>query len=108
MGGLLTLLEVQPSSQAATSNPLFDCTLAKHHRCTAASVARVRQIADQYTGFGQPVMPTFKIIATVASAFAGSDGNYSNEFPTSKFEPWIAAAAVNCFHVVLDLQSGVS
>jgi hypothetical protein len=71
-----------------------------------ASVARVRQIADQYAGFGQPVVPTFEIIATVASAFAGSDGNYSNEFPTSKFEPWVAAAAVNRLHVVLDLQSG--
>lgn len=71
-----------------------------------ASVARARRIAEQYAGFGQPVVPTFEIIATVASAFAGGDGNYSNEFPTSKFEPWVAAAAANRLHVVLDLQSG--
>lgn len=71
-----------------------------------AAVVRARQVANQYEGFGQPVVPTFEIIATVASAFAGSDGDYSNEFPTSKFEPWVAAAAANRFHVVLDLQSG--
>jgi hypothetical protein len=71
-----------------------------------ASVARARQVADQYVGLGGPVVPTFEILATVASEFAGSDGDYSNEFPSSKFTPWIAAAAANKFHVVLDLQSG--
>ncbi len=71
-----------------------------------AAVARARRVADEYVGFGQPVVPTFEILATVASAFAGSDGDYSNEFPASKFQPWIDAATANAYHVVLDLQSG--
>ncbi len=71
-----------------------------------AAIRRARRVASQYEGFGRPVVPTLEIIATVASSSAGGDGDYSNEYPASKFQPWIDAAANADSHVVLDLQSG--
>ncbi len=70
------------------------------------AVARAKAVAAPYGEFGRPVVPTFEIITTVASSSAGSDGDYSNEFPDSKFQPWIDAALANDMHVILDLQSG--
>ncbi len=70
------------------------------------AVERAKSVADQYASLGRPVVPTFEIIATVASSSAGADGDYSNEFPASKFQPWIDAARANDMHVILDLQSG--
>lgn len=72
----------------------------------ARSIDRTLAVAAQYAPFGRPVVPTFEIIATVASSAAGADGDYSNEFPASKFEPWIEAAATRGMHVILDLQPG--
>ncbi len=72
------------------------------------AVARAKTVAAPYGSFGRPVVPTFEIITTVASSEAGSDGDYSNEFPDSKFQPWIDAARANDMHVILDLQPGRS
>jgi hypothetical protein len=72
------------------------------------AVARAKLVAAPYTQFGRPVVPTFEIITTVASSEAGADGDYSNEFPDSKFQPWIDAALANDMHVILDLQPGRS
>lgn len=72
----------------------------------AAAVDRAQAVAAQYGSFGRPVVATFEIIATVASSSPGADGDYSNEFPDSKFQPWIEAARANRMHVILDLQSG--
>jgi hypothetical protein len=72
------------------------------------TVRRVQRVADSYTPFGRPVVPTFEIIATVASSSAGPDGDYSNEFASSKFRPWIDAASSANMHVILDLQPGRS
>lgn len=74
----------------------------------AATVQRARQMAQTYEGFGRPVVPTFEILASVASAFAGADGDYSNEFSIDKFLPHLDAAALNGFHCVFDLQTGRS
>ncbi|HEY7226416.1 MAG TPA: hypothetical protein VH561_22820 [Micromonosporaceae bacterium] len=72
-----------------------------------ASVERAKQVAAPYDAlFDEPVVPTFEIIVTVASGSAGSDGNYSNEFPVDKFRPWIEAAQQAGIYVVLDLQPG--
>jgi len=71
-----------------------------------AAVDRATTVAAQYAPFGRPVVPTFEIITTVASSSAGSDGDYSNEFPDSTFQPWLDAAGANDMHVILDLQSG--
>ncbi len=70
------------------------------------AVERARTVAAQYGPFGRPVVPTFEIITTVASSSAGSDGDYSNEFPASLFQPWIDAARNSGLHVILDLQPG--
>jgi hypothetical protein len=70
------------------------------------AVGRAKLVAGQYASLGRPVVPTFEIITTVASSEAGSDGDYSNEFPASKFQPWIDAALANDMHAILDLQSG--
>ncbi len=70
------------------------------------AVARAKAVAAPYGQFGRPVVPTFEIITTVASSEAGADGDYSNEFPDAKFQPWIDAAGANGMHVILDLQPG--
>ena len=72
------------------------------------TVERLRNLAAPYAAFGRPVLPTFEILASVASVAAGSDGDYSNEFAPELFQPWIDAAAANRFHVVFDLQTGRS
>ncbi len=72
----------------------------------ADSVERAAIVAADYEGFGPTVVPTFEIIASVASFEAGDDRDYSNETPTAQLQPWIDAADDAGFHVVLDLQSG--
>ena len=67
---------------------------------------RAIALAGQYARFGRSVVPTFEIITTVASSSAGADGDYSNEFPASKFVPWIDEAARRGIHVICDLQPG--
>ncbi len=73
-----------------------------------AGARRAIEVAAAYEGFGRRVVPTFEIIASVAAAQAGSDGDYSNEFSFDRFEPHLRAAAANGLHVVFDLQSGRS
>lgn len=73
-----------------------------------AGVERARLVAAAYEGFGKRVVPTFELIASVAAADAGGDGDYSNEFSYARFEPHIEAAAANGMHVVCDLQPGRS
>lgn len=72
------------------------------------AVRRARDVADSYRFYGLPVVPAFEIIASVAAANAGGDGDYSNEFGPAKFEPLLRAAEANDLHVVCDLQTGRS
>ena len=69
---------------------------------------RLRSIAEGYGEDGLAVLPTFEIIATVASASAGADGDYSSMTDREVIRPWIEAAAANGVYVVLDLQPGRS
>ena len=71
----------------------------------ARGVERLRSIADGYGADGSVVLPTFEIIATVASADAGG-GAYSAMTARDAIRPWIETAAANDMYVVLDLQSG--
>ncbi len=71
-----------------------------------AGARRAIDVAAAYEGFGRRVVPTFEIIASVASSEAGSDGDFSNEFSFDRFEPHLLAAAANDMHVVFDLQTG--
>lgn len=52
------------------------------------------------------VVPTLEVIVTVAAGTAGSDGNYSTEFPAENFVELIEAAADAGQYVVLDFQPG--
>ena len=72
------------------------------------AVERLRSIAEDYGADGSVILPTFEIIATVASASAGTDGDYSRETDLEVIRPWIETAAANGVYVVLDLQPGRS
>ena len=69
-------------------------------------VERLAEIASGYEEDGALILPTFEIIATVASAGAGRDGDYSAETDRDVIRPWIETAAANDVYVVLDLQPG--
>ena len=69
-------------------------------------VDRLRSIMEGYGADGSIVVPTFEIIATVASAGAGRDGDYSSETALDVIRPWIEIAAANDVYVVIDLQPG--
>ncbi len=72
-----------------------------------ASIARAKQVAQPYQAMSDvPVVPTFEIIATVASGSAGPDGNYSTEVALESLRPWVEKAAAAGMYVVLDLQPG--
>ena len=72
-----------------------------------ASIARAKQLAETYAPMSTvPVVPTFEIIATVADAAAGSDGNYSGESSVASLLPWVQQATAAGLYVVLDLQPG--
>lgn len=73
----------------------------------AASIARAKQMAAAYRPLSRlPVIPTFEIIATVAEASPGADGEYSYETPVSSLLPWVQRATASGMYVVLDLQPG--
>ncbi len=69
-------------------------------------VERLQSIMEGYGADGSIVLPTFEIIATVASAGAGRDGDYSSETARDVIRPWIEIADANDVYVVLDLQPG--
>jgi len=62
-------------------------------------------IAD-YAGDGSQVVPTFEMIASVASGGPTDDNDHSFEWPQETFDPWIEFAAATDMYVVFDLQSG--
>lgn len=73
------------------------------------TIERVKDLAAQYQPFSEePVVPALDLIATVASADPGSDGDYSSETPVEDLRPWVDAAEEQGVYVMLDLQSGRS
>ena len=72
-----------------------------------ASIARARRMAAAYRPLSRvPVVPAFEIIATVALAFPGPNGDYSNASDVSSLRPWVLRAIAAGMYVVLDLQPG--
>jgi hypothetical protein len=72
-----------------------------------ASVARVERLARKYRRVtDRTVVPTFEIIATVASSSAGKDKDYSTEASIATLTPLVDAAQKAGVYVVLDLQPG--
>jgi hypothetical protein len=73
----------------------------------AETVDRARRVAAEYESLvGEPVVPAFEIIATIASASAEPSGDYSRRTPPEELLPWIDAAGEAGIYVVLDLQPG--
>ncbi len=73
----------------------------------AASIKRAKLLAYKYRKVVKsPVVPTFEIIATVASAGAGKDKNYSAETKVKDLLPLIDAAEKAGVYVIIDLQPG--
>lgn len=74
-----------------------------------ASVARAKTLVRKYDRVGTAhFVPTFEIVATVASAGAGKDKNYSHEVAVSTLRPLVNAAGQAGLYVILDLQPGRS
>jgi hypothetical protein len=72
-----------------------------------ASIQRAKDTAAPYRDLvDATVVPTFEIIATVASSAPGPDGNYSAEADVETLRPWVEAAGQAGLYVVLDLQPG--
>ncbi len=72
-----------------------------------ASIARAKEVAADYEDLTDvPVVPTFEIIATIAQASAGADGDYSGEIAVKELRPWVEKAGEEGVYVVLDLQPG--
>jgi hypothetical protein len=71
------------------------------------AISRAREYAASYEPLVDvPVVPTFEIIATVASSSPGEDGDYSAEADVEALRPWVEAAGEAGVYVVLDLQPG--
>ncbi len=70
------------------------------------TLARMQPYLAEYAADGYQVIPTFELIASVASGTATDDGDYSYEWPTSTFEAWVSVAQANGMYVILDLQPG--
>lgn len=74
-----------------------------------ASLARVKKLAASYQPYSkQPILPTFEIIASVASASPTANNDYSSETSPSLLQAWVTAARTQGVYVVLDLQPGRS
>jgi hypothetical protein len=72
-----------------------------------ASIVRAGRVAAAYRPLTSArVIPAFEIIATVAEASPGPDGDYSYESPVASLRPWVRRAAAAGFYVILDLQAG--
>jgi len=72
-----------------------------------AAVQRAQDMAAVYQPLtDKTVVPMFEMMATVASATAGDDGNYSTEIPVEELRRWIDEAAAAGLYVVIDLQPG--
>lgn len=72
----------------------------------AETLEKMQGFIADYAGDGRKVVPTFEMIASVASAGPTEDGDYSYEWPIETLQPWVDFAAENDMYVVLDLQSG--
>ncbi len=73
------------------------------------SVIRAKDLAASYQKISEEkVVPTFEIIATVASANPTENDDYSSETSIDKLMPWVKEANKNGMYVVLDLQPGRS
>ena len=91
---------------ALYGNPTTSALGVLGEQSAEESVGRVMEVAAGYDADGASILPSFEIIATVASAFAGDDNDYSQEMTLETLRPWIEVAGHNGVYVILDLQPG--
>ena len=72
----------------------------------AEGLERMAPYLEEYAADGVQTIPTFEMIATLATARAGRDGDYSGEISVEDLMPWVEFAAQEGIYVVLDLQPG--
>ena len=72
----------------------------------AEGLERMAPYLEEYAVDGVQTIPTFEMIATLATARAGRDGDYSGEISVEDLMPWVEFAAREGVYVVLDLQPG--
>jgi hypothetical protein len=68
-----------------------------------------RRVADQgaaYAGGGRPILPALEVIASLATAGPGPDGDYSAPIDGAVLDEWLAAARRHKMLLLLDLQPG--
>ena len=70
-----------------------------------ATLDRMQPFLNGYSGDGRVTIPTFEMLASVASASI-TDGDYSYEWPIETFDDWVRVAEENDAYIVLDLQPG--
>ncbi len=105
-GGFLVLPPDQPRRYVAYyGHPETPGLGALGEQGPDATLSELQPFVEAYAADGHQTIPTFEMIATVASADA-TDGDYSFEWPIATFEPWVETAAENGAYVVLDLQPG--
>jgi len=106
-GGFYILPENQPRRYVAFyGHPETTGLGVLGHQGPEEALARMQPFLAEYAADGYQVIPTFEMIASVASASATDDGDYSFEWPISTFEAWVQVAAENGVYIVLDLQPG--
>ncbi|MEJ7585851.1 MAG: hypothetical protein WKF43_17605 [Acidimicrobiales bacterium] len=68
--------------------------------------ARVRVAGAAFAEPGRPVLGAFELIASVAQASPGADGDYSEPSDAAVILPWLEAARANDMLLLLDVQPG--
>lgn len=104
-GGGLTLF---PGRRivALYGNPTYPALGVMGEQGPEEAAERAREVSAPYAADGTQVLPAFEIIATVASASATADGDYSWEMAVDELRPWVDVAARQGLYVALDLQPG--
>lgn len=105
-GGFLILPEAQRRYVAFYGHPETTALGVLGEQDGEGTIERMRPFLEDYAADGALVIPTFEIIATVASAGAGNDGNYSFEWPAETFDDLFEAAERHDAYILLDLQPG--
>ncbi|HWL49079.1 MAG TPA: hypothetical protein VNT92_04325, partial [Acidimicrobiia bacterium] len=105
-GGFRILPTHQPRRYVAFyGHPVATGLGALGEQGPAETLARMQSLLAEYAADGAQVIPTFEIIATVASA-GPTDGDYSEESSPESMAAWIQFAEENGMYVILDLQPG--
>ena len=68
--------------------------------------AAVAARGEAYARFGRPVLPAFEIIASLATAGPGPDGDHSAPIDGAVLDEWLAAARRHRMLLLLDIQPG--